>query len=160
MKVIFLDFDGVLNTYSYMFLTDGDAPEDGLDPRHIRHVNEIIRQTGAVIVLSTAWRYEHSQAALNAMLEKRGLCGKVISMTPEPSQHVIHEPRENEIRAWLAVHSDVESFVVLDDLAEFGGMKDRHINTDPSRGLLVAHIAAAVNILSTPKNERVLVDHG
>lgn len=155
MKVIFLDFDGVLNTYSYLFLTDGDAPEQGLDPKAIRHVNEIIRQTGAVVVLSTAWRYQHSQGRLATMLERRGLHGaitegKVIDVTPEPVQFVIHEPRENEVRAWLAKHPEVESFVVLDDLNEFKGMTDRHVHTSPSKGLLAAHVDVAVRTLLTP----------
>lgn len=154
MRVIFLDFDGVLNTYSYMFLTDGDAPELGLDPKRVAYVNEIIQRTGAVVVLSTAWRYDNTQFALECMLRKRGLVGEVVGMTPEPEEHVTYKPREVEVQAWLDKHPEVESFVVLDDLdGQFNSMKDRFVNTDPSRGLTPEHVEAAVKILTVSLKE-------
>lgn len=56
MKIIFLDFDGVLNSVSYCRLHR--EPGVLLDPARMALLRRIVDATGAEIVLSTSWK-EH-----------------------------------------------------------------------------------------------------
>jgi len=66
MKVLFLDFDGVLNHHRWFSdflaregrepLFGGDDDVDHFDPACVERVNRICRETGAVICISSAWR--------------------------------------------------------------------------------------------------------
>lgn len=51
MKVIFLDFDGVLNSRSFRAVRS-----DIIDEKHMTFLRRIVEATGAGIVLSTSWR--------------------------------------------------------------------------------------------------------
>jgi len=122
MKVIFLDFDGVLNSEKYV----RNSSEYGvvIDPTRMRLLKQIIDETGANIVLSTSWR-EHWETnsfecndtgkQINAIFDEYGL--KISDKTPK-----LHLRREQEIQEWLNEHPEVENYVVLDDMflgAEF-----------------------------------------
>ncbi len=116
LKVIFLDFDGVLNSAKYLLgcVDCGMA----IDPTRMVLLRRIIDATGAKIVLSTSWREHWSKdlincdntgVLINRIFSKYGL--HIFDKTPE-----LHERRETEIKSWLDTHSEVESFVVLDDM--------------------------------------------
>ena len=154
MRVIFLDFDGVLNTYVYLFLVDPDSDDtdaSALDPKAIARLNRIVEKTDSVVVLSTFWRHLHTQKNIVRMLDQRGFCGQVVGHTPFIDETQPTVMREVEVQRWLAMQRDaVESFVVLDDLDEFPSIKERHIRTDPNKGLTDQHIDEAVTILRTP----------
>ena len=112
LKVIFLDFDGVLNSAKYL-LGCGMA----IDPTRMVLLRRIVGATGAKIILSTSWR-EHWAKTLsecdsigvliNDIFSKYGL--QILDKTPE-----LHARRETEIKSWLDKHPEVKSFVVLDD---------------------------------------------
>lgn len=108
MKVIFLDFDGVLNSEKYV----RNCGEYGvvIDPARMLLLKQIVDATKAEIVLSTSWREHWSREGswLNDIFERYGL--KIRDKTPK-----LHSKREQEIEAWLMEHEDVETFVVLDD---------------------------------------------
>ena len=54
MKIIFLDIDGVLNSIAY---EREKAPEQSfIDESRLPLVAQIVRKTGAAIVLSSTWR--------------------------------------------------------------------------------------------------------
>ena len=63
MKVIFLDFDGVMDTvyYDYVLAKEGKLGNDEygcvFDPNCIKNLKHIIDQTGADIVVSSSWKY-------------------------------------------------------------------------------------------------------
>lgn len=65
-KYIFLDFDGVLNTVQYQAeLAINSKPYKDIygplfDPRTIKHLGNIIKETGAKIVITSNWRFIHS----------------------------------------------------------------------------------------------------
>ena len=62
MKIIFLDFDGVMDTEYYdHLLSEADKPiadEYGLlfDPECVKNLKYIIDSTGADIVISSTWK--------------------------------------------------------------------------------------------------------
>ena len=47
MKIIFLDIDGVLNTYNSM---------DRFCPKAVSCLNEFVQESGAKVVISSSWR--------------------------------------------------------------------------------------------------------
>ena len=63
MKVIFLDFDGVLNSAKYL-LGHGDCGV-AIDPARMALLKQIVDATDAKIVLSTSWREHWSKDLMN-----------------------------------------------------------------------------------------------
>ena len=111
MDVIFLDFDGVLN--SRCFRT---ARSDIIDEKHMTFLYRIVEATGARVVLSTSWRIHW-----DALPENRSETGREIDRIfgkygIEIIGKISDGPdRAQEIRHWLDSHSDVERYVILDD---------------------------------------------
>lgn len=114
MKVIFLDFDGVLNSEKYV----GACGHCGviLDPSRMALLKRIVDATGAKIVLSTSWR-EH----WDKNIENADSIGKEIDNVFRRhgltiwDKTDVYSRREVEIEMWLALHPETEAFVVLDD---------------------------------------------
>jgi Swiss Army Knife RNA repair-like protein len=103
MKVVFLDIDGVLNC--------SKTP----NPRNLPYVVDelllarfldLLRRTGACVVLSSTWRYD--PAGLFAA-KHYGI--PFIDVTPDLPQ----EPRCKEVLEWLRTHPDVSRYAVIDD---------------------------------------------
>ena len=108
MKVVFLDFDGVLNSERYV----RNCGEYGviIDPSRMQLLKQIIDATGAKIVLSTSWREHWTKTGteINEIFEAYQL--EIFDKTPK-----LGGRREQEIEAWLDRVSNVENFIVLDD---------------------------------------------
>lgn len=111
LKIIFLDFDGVLNS-----LSDDDQGLT-LVPAKLDLVKRLVDATGAKIVLSTSWReywcpgpeqHNCTGGFIDLLFQAHDL--QILDKTP-----VLPEGREAEIKAWLDQHSQVENFAVLDD---------------------------------------------
>ena len=149
MKVLFLDFDGVLNTEKYIRCCGGTGLM--LDPSKLILLRQIIDETDAKIVLSTSWReYWYPDAArccetgkqIHEIFESCGLT--ILDKTP-----ILGGRRETEIYNWLVQHPEAENFAVLDDMrldAEF--MRGHFVKTSGySRGLDKAALEETVEIL-------------
>ena len=116
MKIIFLDFDGVLNSDRYI----RDCGHTGvvIDPTKMELLKRIVESTDARIVLSTSWKEhweknpaecDYSGQLINTIFARYGL--EIYSKTP-----IVKPDRENEIKQWLSDNPDTENFVVLDDM--------------------------------------------
>lgn len=150
MRVVFLDFDGVLNA------TTGDVDDGGelwtaswLDPTMVGRLAHVVAETRAAVVVSSSWRQRRSVAELDAILAQRGYAGGVLDVTPRlprPAEGE-HHVRANEITAWLADHPDVESFVILDDEEDLATLSRCHVRTDPATGLTETDVERAIAIL-------------
>lgn len=114
--VIFLDFDGVMDTAYYdLYLTNHDMAEKDrfgvvFDPDCISNLAKIIKKTGADIVVSSTWKYFMSLTDLQEMWKYRNLPGNVIDITPN-----VTSKRGKQIDAWLQEHS-VDNYAIIDDL--------------------------------------------
>ncbi len=108
MKIIFLDFDGVLNSYGYLRRT-GQAGLC-LDPSRLDLLGKIVDATDAKLVLTSSWR-EHWSAESSSEIDRIFAEHRMTVYGKTPH---LRSGREQEIRAWLAEHP-AESFVVLDD---------------------------------------------
>ncbi len=145
MRIVFLDFDGVLNA-----IDDDAPPRDAplwtaawLEPHLVARLNAIVHATGAHVVVSASWRVHRTCAALAAMLADRGFTGRVIDVTPQ----LAVPGRAREIAAWLRANSSVTAYVILDDDHDFAELDARVVRTSASVGLTDADVARAVALL-------------
>jgi hypothetical protein len=91
MKIIFLDFDGVLNSENWSRRRfneidnndiSGKYPFYEFDPLSIAELNRIIEQTEAKVVVSSTWRIGKRVEDLQQMLGVVGFKGEIIDTTP------------------------------------------------------------------------------
>ena len=127
MKIIFLDFDGVMDTayYDHVLSKEGLPASDDFgiifDPESVRNLKEIIDKTGADIVVTSSWKDFMTYKDFLDMWEYRKLPGFVTDVTPTPT---VRRNRGDEIDAWLA-ECDVDcEYVIIDDLD--GGNFNEH----------------------------------
>ena len=153
MKVIFLDIDGVLNSYQYdRQRKEGDG---NIDLTRLELLKEIIQSTDAKIVLSTSWRKHWEPDYLDCDFIGKELTTtfynakiEIFDKTPITGTH-----RADEISAWIESHMPLESFVILDDIVfGWGELNCRVVHTDfrIGRGLENIHVKKAIEILNTP----------
>lgn len=119
MKVIFLDFDGVMDTayydnyLNYMGLPEKDKYGVVLDPDCIANLRRIIDETGADIVVSSTWKDFMTYKEILEMWEYRKLPGFVTDTTPTCSRK-----RGDEIDSWLEECNTECEYVIIDDMDE------------------------------------------
>ena len=138
-KIIFLDFDGVVNSFS--------EPESlrCLSKGCVANLNTLVERSGASIVVSSVWRIGHPIADLRQILVNAGFRfpKRVIGITPRG-----YGVRGTEIGQWLRNHPEVEAFVILDDDSDMGPFMDMLVRTDSDTGLTDLDVEKALEILS------------
>lgn len=110
MRILFLDVDGVLHPAATNNTVDSKPTKMFCD-KQMRCLKQLVSETDANIVLSSAWR-QHSTgiAAVNTALASYGM-RHVFSCTPLSSR-----PRLEQIWSWLADHrTAVASYAIVDD---------------------------------------------
>lgn len=147
MKVIFLDFNGVLDTYENM----DEINEDNL--RRLKHIVDI---TDSKVVISSSLKnsYYYTGYFTNHMKyimnEIKHIGIEIIGITPKA------ENREEEIKLYLKKHPEVEAFCILDDDYEMESLKENLVklpsqNTIGQMGLNDTYMKQAIKILSKIK---------
>lgn len=145
MKILFLDFDGVLN--SHKFLADRDCG-DHLDPRAVALVNQVIQATNCRVVITSTWRCYNPLEVLQARLAEHGLNpNHVVGVTPITDMDI---NRAGEIKLWLDANKQVEVFAIVDDWGPevFKDLTDRLVQTDPKVGITPKDVAKLIDMLS------------
>jgi predicted dehydrogenase len=156
MRVIFLDFDGVLNSDSFFRANDGRYVPGALDPGAVARLTALVARTGAKVVIASTWRLDYTLERIREILAKHGFVGEVIGVTPSIQRVdedegciVRHGPRGLEIQAWIDAQPEpVEAFVILDDQRDMEHLLPRLVCTDFATGLLDAHVEDAFARLS------------
>lgn len=169
MKIVFLDFDGVLNSRKY-FNSLANKEEDErlvlvttdqqLDPKAVELVNQLVERTGAQVVISSSWRILHAldeetntgkieRPSLNTILKNAGARFKAVGTTPRT-----YEDRGIEIQLYLdylkSKGEEVEAFVILDDdsdMAHFLNTK-HFVKTAFEYGFTEFHLEEAIKALN------------
>lgn len=119
MKIIFLDFDGVMDTahydnyLNYMGLPEKDKFGIVFDPDCVRNLGRIIDATGADIVVTSTWKDFMTYKEILEMWEYRKLPGFVTDTTPTCSRH-----RGDEIDACLEECRTECEYIIIDDMDE------------------------------------------
>jgi hypothetical protein len=159
LRLIFLDFDGVLNSYRTVW----GAPqgkngwdENHLDPVSIGLVRKLCELTDAKIVISSTWRDHYSNDELKEILAKKGWPdAPIIGRTRSTLSYRF---RGSEVGEWMEdfVHRDgnkVESWVILDDNHWFFTEKTSQgsffseqplVKTDELEGMSIANFYSAL----------------
>ena len=121
MKVIFLDFDGVMDTgYYFAALIREHKPRFDsygmvFDPYCIENLRKIIDKTGAKIVVSSTWKDSMYSEEILEMWHNRNLPGIVIGTTPTYD----NKARGYEIDTWLDECDEECQYVIIDDLEAY-----------------------------------------
>lgn len=142
-SVLFLDFDGVLHP------TGGNA--SGAPFGRLPLLEAMLRETRCAavrIVVSSTWREAYSLSRLRSVFAP-DLRARVIDVTPTLDDYDGAYARWHEIRAWLALHPEVERYAALDDMVSgFPVEQHRHVAfTDGSTGLREADLVAVRKML-------------
>ncbi len=155
MKVIFLDFDGVIN--SATFPTGEEFPPIWFDSRLVTKINDIVRDQLAEVkfVISSDWRHGRSIAQLQGLLEDGGnFIGEIIGCTGDRNAnfsmhdpHALEKARAWEISDWLQANPDVTHWIALDDL-DLG--LQWLVQTDHRTGISDVDVEVARKMLSDP----------
>jgi hypothetical protein len=161
--IVFLDIDGVLNCHE----SDPEALCGQIHKDKVDRLNRILRETGAMIVLSSAWRYlvhrgEMNEAGMDWLLRSHGVIAERLagiteadSMIPnggayngKPCDWPVENERGRQITRWLDAHGR-RPYVVLDDM-DLGITEAAHpfVDTFPDVGLTDALAGLAIKILT------------
>jgi Swiss Army Knife RNA repair-like protein len=165
MKIIFLDFDGVLNSFDTLRRADSyyahpNWHDTHIDPIMVSRLNDLLERSGAHVVISSSWRNIYDLEELKSILSRRGLeekfLDRFVDVTPTLDTH-----RGEEIQAWFEGHPAsgfslvergevVENFVIIDDDNDMLHLKSYLVQTSLDTGMTEHHVEAALAILAGP----------
>jgi hypothetical protein len=145
--VIFLDFDGVLNSLRSA-LAFGGCGRHQFDAVAVDLMARLAGAADARVVVSSAWRIGATVESLRAILGEYSttLAGRVIGMTPRGL-----ECRGAEIARWLAENPNEHnrSFVIVDDDADMlDGQLPHFVQTRHRDGFGVPEYLRALAIIA------------
>jgi histidinol phosphatase-like enzyme len=156
MKILFLDFDGVLNSEKYFeewILLNPDRRGsliNQLDPKKVDLLNRIINATGANVVISSTWRILHSMEELKDILISFGFKypQNIIDETPQTFSGY----RGREINLWLTYSNEsdesVDQFVIVDDNSDMEPHMNNLVQTTWKDGMQESHMIEIINRLN------------
>ena len=166
-RVLFIDFDGVLNTENYQaqLRKEGKPQWDDFgqlfDPEAVDNLKMILDAVpNLLLVINSSWKLEGLKR-MNDLWEKRSLPGKVYGVTPDyvPSLANIDlsnfdniellAGKGNEVKQWLADNASGHcKYVILDDVPDFLLEQESHlICTNPKLGITKEDALRAISLL-------------
>lgn len=130
MKLIFLDIDGVMNHRKH-FVRSRLHEGQEFCPIAVRNLREIIKRTGAKIVVSSTWR-KMGQTRMKNILRSYDMHQYFYGLTPVIDEVI----RGIEIQKFLEeCGAEVEQFVILDDDSDMGDLSNHLVHTSYIDGL-------------------------
>lgn len=151
--VIFLDFDGVVETIYW------DKKEDGsftLNSHKLGHnelnnkqaigwLNELYSHVPYDVVISSTWRISMSLEQLQDLLINSGFNPsiKVIGMTP-----ILHQQRGLEIQEWIDENNFNGKFIIIDDDSDMCHLLPLLVRCDCQLGFTIYDYNKALRLLS------------
>jgi hypothetical protein len=148
MKVIFLDFDGVICTGRQAIASGERGVISGLDPVALGFLNRVCSQNDLKVVISSTWRCGDKRRNFYEIFG----CGGYVSLARALHDNwatpiTPHMSRGGEIELWLA-DNECDGYVIIDDDAS---MLDYQlpffVNTDSLNGMLYDHYKQVLKIL-------------
>jgi hypothetical protein len=145
MKLLFLDFDGVLNCQDDFRMNKGKG-SDIINPLFLWRLHKIIEETKAHIVVSSAWRIIHSESQLQGFINLT-----ILGITDSKGVRGEQILRFIETKT---MKENFKGFVVLDDSADaitpFIG-EPNFVHTSFMEGLTHQKMQEAIFKLNTQK---------
>ena len=142
-KILFLDFDGVLNSERSANQT-GNRYKFAKDS--IAALNMVLQLTEARIVVTSSWRESWTLIENAAFLENAGIVkGRVVGKTAV----LENKERGSDIDSWLrSAPYAIKSFAILDDRDDMATHKHRLVRIDPKIGLTMELANRVIDLLS------------
>lgn len=151
-NIIFLDFDGVVNTIYWSQGPDGVYNQNVFKSGHeelnnkqaIGWLNELYKHCPYDIVVSSTWRLGMSTEELQYLLIRSGFDPdiRVIDKTP-----VLHDERGKEIQAWIDKYDFTGNFIIIDDDSDMCHLKNRLVQPDTYIGITLYDFRKALKLL-------------
>lgn len=166
MRVIFLDFDGVINSHQSATFWHNKRDQEKWEnemykewqgslfeylahefcPIALSNVEELVRRCPDVkVVVSSTWRLGNDVESLKNILSASKLVADtIIDVTPRfPGK-----PRGEEIKHWLDNHPEIEQYVIIDDDRDMlESQKENFVNTSALHGFQFGDMLMAERIL-------------
>lgn len=167
-KIIFLDFDGVLNTEhnQNMLVYHGKAWKDKhgafFDPEAVAQLERIIVETGADIVIESSWKYLGLEA-MQQMWTDRNMPGHVVDVTPSSASDnwlldanldemdpAYIRCKGVEIASWIAdsLREETRYVIIDDEYVILDSQLPHFILTNPYDGITPELADRAIRILN------------
>ena len=146
MNIIFLDFNGVLDTYDNI---------DEINIDNLKRLKNIVDVTESKVVISSSLKNSyyytgHYSTFLKKIIKEiENIEIEVIGITPKA------KTREEEIKLYLQLHPEVSNYCILDDDYEMESIKEHLVKLplqgEGSQGLNDVHMNKAIKILKRIK---------
>lgn len=167
-KILFLDFDGVLNTENFQTslrekgLQTWDDFGPIFDSEAVENLRMILDATGAEIIVSSSWKLEGLRR-MKDLWKTRALPGKISGVTPDaifdidllsmdfddPQVFTRLAGKGNEVRKWLEETPEVIRYAILDDVPNFlPEQESSYVMTDPRTGITTEVAMKVIDILN------------
>lgn len=156
MKVIFLDFDGVITTYKSQYR---------LDEEKMKLVKYICDETDAYIVITSSWRRFTLEDTIKDITDTShwsvpipfipierviGVTSRMFSFKGRDNKYHYRVPRGVEIERYLDEHKDIDKYVIFDDDSDMLIPQAPYfIKTDAIEGLSEQDAEKAITILNS-----------
>ena len=150
-NIIFLDIDGVLNTWRFQDYQvkhhecdDWDA-QFNFDPICMKNLKELVEKTNSKIVVSSSWKKsDNGMKDIELNLRLYGLAKVLLG-------HTIRHPKDLrcfEISEWWYRNKDkYNQFIILDDEKHMRCLSGRLIVCDENNGFTKETLSEALNKL-------------
>lgn len=148
--VIFLDFDGVVETIYWEQNGDEWSLIGFHDDRKLHNtqaigwLNELYKKVPYDIVVSSTWRMGRTVQELQELITRSGFNKeiKVIGKTD-----VLYQPRGMEIQKWIDDNKFKGKFIIIDDDSDMCGLINVLVRTDCQLGFTLYDYQKALNLL-------------
>ena len=150
--IIFLDFDGVVETIYWEKAQDGtwswNVHKTGRrelnNKQAIGWLNELYSKIPYNIVISSSWRIGMKQEELQELLINSGFNPKikVIGITP-----VLYQARGEEIQRWIDENNFKGKFIIIDDDSDMCHLLPLLVRCDCQLGFTIYDFQKALRLL-------------
>ena len=147
MKIIFLDIDGVINRED---ITGKRLSDNIIEDDKLKIIKYITEKTGAKVVLTSSWRmhlkgdklkYDDIGIYINGCFYNNHI--DIIDTTDDLG---FMFSRNDEINLWLEKHSDIKSYVIIDDYC-YNFKKNKFVKINGKTGITNYDAQKAIKIL-------------
>ncbi len=162
MNVIFLDIDGVVNTFQIStepFNIKGEVKRDGFyyllcnessgcvsNRQSIMWLNKLCKDTNSHIVISSSWRSSNN---VDECLYNSGLLKDIKILGSTPMIYSKENIRGVEIDVYLKEHPEINNYIILDDDNDFLPEQQEHlVQTSTNVGFTMNDYYKALEILN------------
>lgn len=167
-RIIFLDFDGVLNTEKYQnqLKINGEKRDDDFgslfDPESVKNLKTILDAVpDALLVVTSTWKDVLGEDEIYRLWDERKMPGRLYGLTrpympdfssfdPETDDFSIMAGKGYEVKQWLNGHAKGGCrYVILDDMSYFlPEQQPYHVKVDAFNGITKDNVAEALSILN------------